>query len=173
MSKAKKPELDLTLAEERYPADGKSQQAMLYLLHLLMGKKKGEIAQELGISRTTLYRLEQSWEEDGTLERVHGELLRVRVQAVQVAIDEVLREWPQIILEAKRIALHSASDRIRLEAIEWLHQRIVQPISQRAPDSSAKELAYASSHQEFDPQSIPDSTVIVETKLPTIITQKT
>lgn len=161
-------ELSLALAEEQ------DQQAVKYVLAMLAGVSKTDIAESLGISRQYLYKLERRWEEDGTLERIFREVLVNRAQAIQVAVDDVLREYPMLIAEAKRIALHGRSERVRLEAIEWLHQRVVQPALAGKTETGLRESAYSKSVQTFDPAAIPDGDieVIVQTRTPTIITQK-
>jgi predicted transcriptional regulator len=150
-----------------YELEQEMNRVRVYLTGKIAKRTMEEIADELNVSRVTLYKYINRWQNSGLLAKVTRELLAPQIEDVRAAMREVLADWPEILREVKRIALNARSEHVRLEAAQLLNTWVVKPLTEEQDDEPVRELNYTKTAQSFDPTEVPDAalTLIVEKPL--------
>ena len=137
-------------------ADTDVVQAAQYLyMKEQLKKTKQEIAEFFGYKhRNSVYDLLAKWNENGALEKARIMMNQPKAEEIRSVYSEILEQWPQVMRTILRIALHSRSDRNKLEAAMWLNQEIVRPALESGAEKGQAEADYASRAQAFNPNEI-------------------
>lgn len=110
-----------------------------------------EYAERMGVSRQAIYNWIHRWEKEGLLRACREAMSTPLGEEVVVAKRRMLSAYPELLDEAKRIALKGEKDKDRLEAIIFLHEQIILPQIAQQPESGSEEANYIIS-REGQPQ---------------------
>lgn len=119
------------------------------------GMTNDEAANELGISVRSLYYRISSWKQSGLLDRVRGIVSDRKMEAIELAILEVVGEWPSVILRQLDDAVNAKRPNDRRQAAKFLAENVIVPWMQRQPDPGTEEKRYVEKEQNFNPMEIP------------------
>jgi transposase-like protein len=122
---------------------------------------KVQIAEEFGVSRTTLDKWIMKWENSGLLRKCRQAYMIPRAEEIRVAEDLLLDDWPEILDHARYLAKGGGkSEKVAADMIMWIHEAIVQPKLQEREEAGSEEFAYIEAQsvtvRQFDPLSLPD-----------------
>lgn len=120
-----------------------------------------EIAEAIGFTdRRAVYYAVDRWERDGILEEARRAYMVPKMEEIQLATDEVMHEWPEILREMVKMAKGTntgtiGNPRTRWEIGAWLYEAVVVPELDKQVASGATEATYAEALlNDFDPINI-------------------
>jgi hypothetical protein len=106
-------------------------------------KTKEEIAQFFDITVTRLSWWIAKWSKTGLLRRVRQELFAaLTAEEIEVTKDSVARQWAAIMDRTVNTALKSKSDRVALEATQFLYEAFIKPRMDNVEMDSTPETDY-------------------------------
>ncbi len=104
---------------------------------------KQDIADHFKISRQTLWLWVSKWSKSGLMRRLKEEYLsEATIQDLERVNREVMAAFPMVVQRQIKTALSSRSDKVSLEAAEWLRVNFVVPMeidARRSDGQSEKE----------------------------------
>lgn len=140
---ADNPELDLCLNYLRL-RDTKEHGAKL---------TKKEIAAQMGMSETTLWRHMQKWYVDGTWDIAREHYLIPKGMELATAMYSFIDAVPEL-MEKMIQGAKDGSPAFTLEVMKWAWPNLVNPAMASPKKPSPEELDYVNSEQDFDPTSV-------------------
>lgn len=130
------------------------QYVMMY--EMQRGLTMQDVAEQLGVSRTTLYNMRSRWRADGLLQRMRQIVMTQKYEDLDLAIDDAFRDLPQLVSMMVEDARTSSTAGDRRRALDWLWKNIYKPRMDEMPDADTEELAYLENHtNDFAPTDIP------------------
>lgn len=102
-----------------------------------------DIAQSMGVSRTTLFNWRNKWSESGLLQKCRMRyFMPTHAEEVRIKHSEVFQRWGEVLDRQLQTAIKGKSDQFALQAAQWLEQTIIKPQLEMIETSSADELEY-------------------------------
>lgn len=98
-----------------------------------------EYAALKAVNPSTVWRWQTAWTQRGLLQACREITGMAMFEDVIVANRRAVREWQQLLKEAVRIGLNAKSEFTRLQAIQWVYEKIVQPALDQQGDPGHQE----------------------------------
>jgi transposase-like protein len=115
-----------------------------------------EVAQHFGVSRQTLYNWLRRWKSTGTLTVARQEIMKSKMEEIEIATGAVLSQTPAMMQEMVNIVLNGNSDKNKVDAFKVLWAAVIAPNTGAAPGDGAGESDYLKKFMDkpFDPTRI-------------------
>lgn len=111
-----------------------------YIQHVEMERKtEVSFAELMEVTPVTIWRWKVAWTRSGLLAKTRQVLGMALFEDVIVANRRAIREWNGLLEEAINLAKTSSSNFVRLQAIQWLYEKIIQPEMEKQQDSGSAE----------------------------------
>ena len=143
---------------EKFGASDDIRECFTYLYQLKTSdcKTKQESAEKMGLSiRQIDYRIHK-WQEQGIYEQMDLFLNKFMMASVEASINSVIARAPQLLEEMVQISLYSGRDSDRINAIKFIWEKVIEPLSEKIEKPGAPERAFIEARPDNadDPTSI-------------------